>query len=185
MPWLGIKPATLWFTVRRSIHRATPARAISTFFKKNLLNSSSKWWYHFMLLVTGHRNSGCFWWFKVMKLCWKSLQSSTVSFKEKEHDIKDKHWIVWKRTRTWKDHYCPNNNSIMSWFFLKLIIFTNTQYILSPPNCMPGDVRRPFATFTKCRLMMFLIFAKRTNKYLYLNSAFNCFALIINWIASY
>ena len=27
VPWLGIEPATLWFTGRRSIHWATPARA--------------------------------------------------------------------------------------------------------------------------------------------------------------
>ena len=31
MPWLGIKPATLWFTGQRSIHWATPARAIFSF----------------------------------------------------------------------------------------------------------------------------------------------------------
>ena len=28
VPWLGIKPVTLWFTGRHSIHWATPARAI-------------------------------------------------------------------------------------------------------------------------------------------------------------
>ena len=29
VPWLGIKPVTLWFSGRRSIHWATPARAIN------------------------------------------------------------------------------------------------------------------------------------------------------------
>ena len=28
VPWLGIKPATLWFTGQHSIHWATPARAL-------------------------------------------------------------------------------------------------------------------------------------------------------------
>ena len=31
VPWLGIKPATLWFTGQCSIHWATPARAVSNF----------------------------------------------------------------------------------------------------------------------------------------------------------
>ena len=31
MPWLGIKPATLWFTGQHSIHWATPARAAVLF----------------------------------------------------------------------------------------------------------------------------------------------------------
>ena len=33
VPWLGIKPTTLWFAGQHSIHWATPARATSTFFK--------------------------------------------------------------------------------------------------------------------------------------------------------
>ena len=32
IPWLGIKPATLWFTGQHSIHWATPARAWSYFY---------------------------------------------------------------------------------------------------------------------------------------------------------
>ena len=37
VPWLGIKPATLWFTGRCSIHWATQARAVCGFFKRNYL----------------------------------------------------------------------------------------------------------------------------------------------------
>ena len=32
VPWLGIEPATLWFTSPRSVHWATPARVISAIF---------------------------------------------------------------------------------------------------------------------------------------------------------
>ena len=32
VPWLGIEPATLWFTSRRPTHWATPARAYQSYF---------------------------------------------------------------------------------------------------------------------------------------------------------
>ena len=37
VPWLGIKPATLWFPGLRSVHWATPARAEAAFFQWNPL----------------------------------------------------------------------------------------------------------------------------------------------------
>ena len=36
VPWLGIQPATLWFTVQHSIHWATPARAWNGILKTQL-----------------------------------------------------------------------------------------------------------------------------------------------------
>ena len=39
VPWLGIKPATLWFTGQHSIHWATTARAIN----KHFLKACSSW----------------------------------------------------------------------------------------------------------------------------------------------
>ena len=41
VPWLGIKPATLWFTGQCSIHWAPPARAINFFFKLHVPTSTS------------------------------------------------------------------------------------------------------------------------------------------------
>ena len=35
VPWLGIKPATLWFSGQHSIHWATPARASLSIFKSH------------------------------------------------------------------------------------------------------------------------------------------------------
>ena len=37
VPWLGIKPATPWFTGQHSIHWATPARARSLFYSNDVL----------------------------------------------------------------------------------------------------------------------------------------------------
>ena len=45
VPWLGIKPATLWFTVQRSIHWATPARGPPLSYQTDLKGDNSfGWW---------------------------------------------------------------------------------------------------------------------------------------------
>ena len=41
VPWLGIKPATLWFRGQYSIHWATPARASTIYFKRSSVNSGT------------------------------------------------------------------------------------------------------------------------------------------------
>ena len=46
VPWLGIKPATLWFTARHSIHWATPARATSSSLNENVDFVIGSWGLH-------------------------------------------------------------------------------------------------------------------------------------------
>ena len=42
VPWLGIKPTTIWFVGWHSIHWAIPARALNTFFLK-IVNQLTYW----------------------------------------------------------------------------------------------------------------------------------------------
>ena len=65
LPWLGIKPVTLWFAGRCSIHWATPARAERTFF--SILGSTSLCGnptFYFHLSVVGH------WVVSIFRLLW-------------------------------------------------------------------------------------------------------------------
>ena len=42
VPWLGIEPATLWFTCRHSVHWATPARVNQHFQSRLITNISPR-----------------------------------------------------------------------------------------------------------------------------------------------
>ena len=67
VPWLGIEPATLWFTVWRLIHWATPAKA------KGLLNGQwhGKYW---LCSFLSYRGDG----FLFSKHSWGSLSLEEV-----------------------------------------------------------------------------------------------------------
>ena len=51
VPWVGIEPATLWFTGWHSIHWATPARAISEFLKLPLWPNMSSIFINFFMCL--------------------------------------------------------------------------------------------------------------------------------------
>ena len=53
VPWLGIKPVTLWFTGRHSIHWATPARAPISFILKIFFLLLPVWYFFLYTIVKG------------------------------------------------------------------------------------------------------------------------------------
>ena len=53
VPWLGIKPATFWFTGRHSIHWATPARAPFLNSLRRAIILGMKWYWSFWFVPVG------------------------------------------------------------------------------------------------------------------------------------
>ena len=69
VPWLGIEPATLWFTSLCSIHWATPARATSTFMLTPYYLHYNKFWNQLLDISKLCSYSKLVWLFCVLGFC--------------------------------------------------------------------------------------------------------------------
>ena len=62
VPWLGIKPATFWFTGRHSIHWATPARALMKSLKlTSVWRKYERWMNNQLTLQRNKQTNPKFW----------------------------------------------------------------------------------------------------------------------------